>query len=121
MTRRKIPKSVRYHVMERAEYRCEYCKSPMAFSTQRFQVEHINPISKGGSSQLDNLALACNGCNNHKHAKTSAFDPIGGVVVPLYHPRMQVWNEHFAWGLDIISLIGVTQTGRATIAELKLN
>jgi len=93
----------------------------MAFSTQRFQVEHVYPLSKGGLSQLDNLALACNGCNNHKHAKTTAFDPIGEKDVPLFHPRTQNWHEHFAWGLDLISLIGLSPTGRATIAVLKLN
>jgi 5-methylcytosine-specific restriction endonuclease McrA len=30
---------------------------------QSFSVEHIVPISQGGNDMLDNLALACQGCN----------------------------------------------------------
>jgi len=121
MVRKKIPKTLRLLVMQRGEYRCEYCKSPMAFSTQRFQIEHIYPLAKGGESQADNLALACNGCNNHKHAKTSAFDPISKEEVPLFHPRTQIWHEHFGWGEDLTTVIGLTPVGRATVLLLQIN
>ncbi|MDX2285233.1 MAG: HNH endonuclease [Bacteroidia bacterium] len=38
---------------------CEYCKSQAAFATYSFSIEHIIPLSKGGTHDLSNLALAC--------------------------------------------------------------
>jgi len=70
---------------------------------------------------LDNLALACQGCNNHKYTKTEGYDPVTGDMVPLYHPRRQRWRDHFAWNEDFTLIIGLTPTGRATVETLWLN
>jgi hypothetical protein len=69
-------------VLERARGCCEYGKSQARFATQSFSTEHT-PRHSGGETALDNLALACQGCNNHKYTKTEARDPISGNVVPL--------------------------------------
>jgi 5-methylcytosine-specific restriction endonuclease McrA len=63
----KIPVNValKNKVIERAQGTCEYCRSQARFATQAFSIEHIKPQSKGGETSLDNLALACQGCNNH--------------------------------------------------------
>jgi len=58
-------------VVKRARGCCEYCRSQACFAIQSFSVEHIIPKSQGGKSTLDNLALACQGCNNHKYNKTA--------------------------------------------------
>jgi hypothetical protein len=42
-------------------------------------------------------------------------------VAPLYHPRQQVWSEHFAWSEDYSHVIRLTPTGRATVEMLHLN
>ncbi|MGB1253884.1 MAG: HNH endonuclease, partial [Candidatus Promineifilaceae bacterium] len=63
-------------VSERAQHRCEYCKSPADFATGSFELEHIEPKAKGGTDQLNNIALACNGCNRHKYTCTKALDPV---------------------------------------------
>lgn len=39
----------------------------------------------------------------------------------LYHPRQQLWSEHFVWSDDFTELIGISSTGRATVVRLKLN
>ena len=108
-------------VAERAQDCCEYCRSQARFAIQPFSVEHIIPKSQGGTTTTDNLALACQGCNNHKYNKTEAQDPISGEVVPLYHPRQQAWSNHFAWNDDFTLIIGLTPTGRATVEALQLN
>jgi hypothetical protein len=84
-------------------------------------VEHIVPISQGGSNLLENLALACQGCNAHKHTKSQAPDPADGAMMPLYHPRQQEWSEHFQWNQAFTLIIGITPTGRATVEALKMN
>jgi len=88
---------------------------------QAFSVEHIDPRSQEGANTIDNLALACQGCNNHKYTKTYANDPITGQQVPLFHPRRHSWQDHFAWNEDFTLIVGVTPTGRATVAALQLN
>jgi 5-methylcytosine-specific restriction endonuclease McrA len=48
-------------VIERAYNCCEYCQSRADYATASFAVEHIVPISRGGPSDLSNLALSCSG------------------------------------------------------------
>lgn len=108
-------------VVERAQGCCEYCLSQANFSTESFSVEHIIPLSKGGKTVLDNLALSCQGCNNYKYTKTEGFDPVSLQWAPLYHPRQQKWEDHFAWNQDYTLIIGLTPTGRATVETLHLN
>jgi hypothetical protein len=41
--------------------------------------------------------------------------------VPLFHPRLQQWSEHFTWSEDGKRIIGLTPTGRATVETLRMN
>lgn len=108
-------------VAERAKGCCEYCQCQALFSPDSFSIEHIVPRSRAGTSQLSNLALACQGCNNRKYTSVEAVDPVTGETVPLYHPRSQRWIDHFAWSPDYASILGLTPTGRATVEKLQLN
>lgn len=108
-------------VIERAQNRCEYCQSPAEYATDAFAVDHIRPVSRGGVNELDNLALACTGCNGRKYNKQDAFDPANGELASLYNPRTHSWEEHFCWSDDYVSVVGLTPTGRATVAALQLN
>jgi hypothetical protein len=107
-------------VAERAGWRCEYCLSPTAFSTQPFEVDHVLPRSKAGLTTLDNLALSC-GCNSYKGQRTRARDPLSGRRVPLFNPRHQRWLRHFEWSADFLAVLPRTATGRATVEALQLN
>ena len=112
---------LREQVIARAHGCCEYCRSQARFATQSFSVEHIVPRTKGGPTSLANLALSCQGCNNHKYNKLVDRDPATGQTVELFHPRQQRWTEHFAWNDAYTVIIGLTPTGRATVAALHLN
>jgi HNH endonuclease len=108
-------------ITQRAQGCCEYCRSQLKFSPDPFSIEHIIPLSKGGSYNLENLALACQGCNGRKYNHTEAIDPINGQFVSLYHPRQQSWSNHFVWSDDFTEMIGISSIGRATIVRLQLN
>lgn len=108
-------------VVERARGCCEYCWSQARFATQSFSVEHIIPRSKGGPTTLENLALSCQGCNNHKYNHIDARDPISGQTASLYHPRHHKWRDHFIWNDDYTMMVGITPIGRATVEALQLN
>jgi HNH endonuclease len=108
-------------VKERANGCCEYCLSQSKFSSDPLSIEHIIPRSKGGTNDLEDLAVSCQGCNNLKYNHTEAIDPMTGEVAPLYHPRQDSWHEHFYWSADLSQMIGATPTGRATVEKLQLN
>lgn len=121
MSEKTITAQQKQTVRLRASGCCEYCRSQERFATQTFSVDHIQPLSKGGKNTLDNLALACQGCNNHKYTKTDAIDPVSGEMIPLYHPRQQRWQDHFTWNDDYTLIVGLTATGRGTVTALHLN
>lgn len=47
---------------------CAYC--PADISGGRHTVDHITPLSKGGTNWLRNICLACRPCNTKKNART---------------------------------------------------
>ncbi len=121
MPRKYLPETGKQLVIKRADGCCEYCKSPMKYSPQPYTIDHIIPLAQKGSNSLENLALACGGCNAYKYTKTEALDPITGELVPLYHPRKETWIAHFDWDADFLQIIGITPSGRATVRALNLN
>ena len=64
--RETVPAHVRSAVYERDSGACVYCGT----DSGPFHIDHIHPISLGGTSDVDNLALACAPCNLSKGAKT---------------------------------------------------
>jgi len=116
-----IPVAIKRQVIARAESRYEYCQSPLNYAAQSFEFEHIFPKSLGGKPTLDNLALACGGCNRHEYNGIESFDPMGESSVALFHPRPQKWLDHFRWSRDYTHVIGLTPVGRASVEALKLN
>ena len=57
--------------------------------------------------------------NLHKGPNLTGIDPVTGAVEPLFHPRRRRWSEHFASQGAVI--VGITPTGRATVAALSMN
>ncbi len=110
---------VQRQVEARAGQRCEYCRMHQSLQGASFHVEHIVPISLGGTDDLDNLAWACPGCNLKKSNRVTATDPVTGTEVRLLHPRLDRWEEHLAW--QEYTLVGLTPIGRALIAAFDLN
>ncbi len=116
-----LNKTIRNTVFERAKLLCEYCQSPMDFSYQSFEIDHILPQSKNGSDDLDNLACSCAGCNAFKHNKTVDKDPFDNQITSFFHPRQMIWEQHFAWSSDSLKIVGISNIGRTTVKSLQLN
>jgi hypothetical protein len=116
-----VPVALRKLVFDRAKGMCEYCRSQAKFAIDPLVMDHLNPVSKGGKTAAENLALACQTCNNCKYTKTAAIDPATNQIVPLFNPRHMDWNEHFTWNEDATEMLGITPTGRATITLLQTN
>ncbi len=116
-----VPVALKQWVFERARGLCEYCRSQVRYAVDPFVMDHIQPVSRGGESVYENLALSCQTCNNNKYTKTEAVDPVTLTVVPLFNPRKMAWNEHFIWNETAEEMLGISPIGRATVALLQTN
>jgi hypothetical protein len=106
-------------VWQRAGGRCEYCQLAQENHELPFEIDHIIARKHRGLTRAGNLCLACFACNNHKSSNISGVDEMTGKIVPLFHPRRHKWAKHFRWEGPV--LVGLTSTGRATIAVLEIN
>lgn len=62
--RDKISKSTREDVFDADNYKCTYCGS-----SEFLQIDHVIPLSKGGTNDRENLTTACRSCNLSKGNK----------------------------------------------------
>ena len=66
--RRKFSKQEREEIYEKMHGRCAYCGS--ALDINDMQVDHIVPLHRGGTNDMNNLMPACRGCNHYKSTLT---------------------------------------------------
>ena len=114
-----ISAEMRRAEIARARGRCEYCGVPSGATLAPHEPDHIIGEQHGGTTALDNLALACFRCNRLKGPNIATKDPDTGQLVPLYNPRTDRWSEHFR--MDGALIEGVTSVGRGTAAILRFN
>jgi 5-methylcytosine-specific restriction endonuclease McrA len=58
---------VREYLLEKWGRKCVYCGA----ENVPLEIEHITPKSRGGSSRVSNLTLACRPCNQEKNSQTA--------------------------------------------------
>jgi len=69
MTKRiQITKKTRFDVFARDGYACKYCGCDS--TEHRLEVDHIIPVSKGGTNDIEKLVTSCQPCNLGKGART---------------------------------------------------
>ncbi len=106
--------------MRRAGYRCEYCRVSQSDFLIGFHVDHIRSLKHGGSSSLENLALACSDCNAHKGTDLGTF--LGNdhtSFTRFFNPRMDVWEDHFE--TEAGAIYSKTEVAEATIRIFQFN
>ena len=114
-----ISAALRRLVEERAASKCEYCQLPAQLAFYSHEIDHIIAEKHGGTTSSDNLAYTCWRCNRHKGSDLGSFDPQTNDFCFLFHPRQQVWLEHFRF--QSARIIGVTAIGRTTVQLLQIN
>ena len=81
--------------------RCIFCSRKLVVSREGaalspVSVEHIVPRSHGGTDQIENLALACPGCNQEKgmrHDARRKGDPrLAEIIASLQARRRERWR-----------------------------
>jgi hypothetical protein len=112
--------TTRKFVRDRAAGRCEYCRLPQSAAPYlAFHLEHIVAQQHVQDDSAENLALACPDCNRRKGPNLSTVNRETGELIRLFHPRIDVWEEHFEFQGPLI--IGRTAIGKATVELLQMN
>jgi 5-methylcytosine-specific restriction endonuclease McrA len=123
-----VSRAVRRLVLARAAGRCEYCR----ILGWPLTVDHVTPTAVWSEpiapalagldpDSPDNLAAACALCNRGKSSATTGYDSVTEMEHPLFHPRRDRWEDHFAWADHYLKIVALTPTGRATLAQLDLD
>lgn len=60
----KLRMSKKRRILERDRYRCRYCGG-----WENIGIDHIHPVSRGGSNDDENLVACCRSCNSRKSNK----------------------------------------------------
>lgn len=67
MGRIPIRAGLRFRVMSRDNFTCQYCGRSAPFVS--LVVDHIHPVARGGTNDINNLTTACYDCNSGKSDK----------------------------------------------------
>lgn len=70
--RENISKAIRFEVFKRDKFKCQYCGA--SAPEVLLQIDHIQPVAKGGTNEILNLITACFECNNGKRDKLLSDD-----------------------------------------------
>ena len=61
---------IREYLSEKFNHKCCYCGIGQG-QGRKFEVEHIIPVSRGGTNRISNLAWSCHVCNQEKGSMTA--------------------------------------------------
>lgn len=67
MARQNLTKKQRFTILKRDNFTCRYCGRKA--TEVILEIDHIIPVSKGGTNDLNNLITSCRDCNRGKGAE----------------------------------------------------
>lgn len=91
----RVPSVNRKEVLRRDHNTCQYCGT-----THNLTLDHVLPLSKGGSHAWDNVVTACGSCNQKKGDRTpeQAGMPLRNRPKAPIHPAVafagQFWKDN---------------------------
>lgn len=103
--RKPITKKTRFEVFKRDSFTCQYCgqKSPNVLLV----IDHIEPVSKGGTNDILNLITSCCDCNSGKSDRplsdTTVLDKQRQQLEELQERRDQI-DMMFQWQKGLLEL-----------------
>ena len=63
----RLAPSVRFRVLRKDNFQCHYCGRKPPITT--LEIDHVVPVSIGGTDDEENLVVACFECNSGKGGK----------------------------------------------------
>ncbi|MEP0072818.1 MAG: HNH endonuclease [Marinomonas sp.] len=96
----RVTKKIKDQLLKQAEGVCEYCGIEVNENTA--MIDHKIPLNKGGTSDIDNLAIACSKCNMLKADKI-----IGSISNPAVEFAAKFWVHSFLKSPKLTSLVSI--------------
>lgn len=79
MAREAMGARLRFEILRRCNFACYYCGVPAALGVKQLHVDHVIPVSLGGSNDPWNLVAACWDCNAGKTNGVPSEDLVNAV------------------------------------------
>lgn len=98
--RKPISATTRYRVLERDGFACRMCGAKAPNAT--LQVDHMQPVAKGGSNDEANLQTLCVTCNFGKSDSVTKTPKAGPVILPGGDSDVRVYGEALATPIHAI-------------------
>lgn len=136
IVRQHIPSAVRFEVLKRDSFRCQYCGQSAPDVV--LHIDHMHPLAEGGSDDIANLITSCKDCNLGKGARLlddrSVMQRQRQQMEELQERREQLemmmrWREGLSQidedklqiaveKFEEIAGCGLTQSGRASLQKV---
>lgn len=101
--RRIIPAYARHEIFKRDNYRCLECG--VTNEQRELQIDHIIPISRGGSDELSNLQTLCTVCNL---LKSDRFWEAGSLKIVVMESAFRCFMDKFSQNYSNNSVVSRT-------------
>lgn len=66
MAREQISQRLRFEILRRCNFCCYYCGIPASLGLKQLHIDHVIPVSLGGTNDPWNLVASCWECNGGK-------------------------------------------------------
>lgn len=134
--RKSLSKKTRFEVFKRDSFTCQYC-GRMAPDVV-LNVDHIEPVSKGGTNDITNLITSCFDCNSGKSDRELSDDTVvkkqqrqltelnarreqlemmlewRNTLDDLQEQQIDAYNSR----LEFLTSLSLSKTGRKTVSKL---
>ena len=103
--------------------RLSHCSNPKPGNA--LQIPRVNdgrcrdPLAGLGACELPIRTTSASHAGNVFSKGPNLTGLLDGKIVPLFHPRRQVWKRHFRWQGGF--LVGKTLAGKVTVGVLNIN
>jgi len=75
-TRESVPYSTRHLLLNKGKVSCHYCGLESTNARADFHLDHIIPVTRGGTSEFNNIIPSCPKCNQEK----TNYNPIDYII-----------------------------------------
>lgn len=125
--RKAISKKTRFEVFKRDSFKCQYCGK--CAPDVILNVDHINPVSKGGDNEIMNLITSCEDCNSGKSDRRLSDDTVMArqrAQLEELNERREQLEQMLAWrdglrGLDDMAYSAAADAWHEIVPGYSLN
>ena len=99
MKRKQLSNKLRFEVFKRDGFKCQYCGA--AAPDVKLHIDHVNPVSRGGSDNIKNLVTSCESCNLGKSDDPVILGDENRYLKNIEYPQFAIFIQPEAMRNDL--------------------